>query len=140
MCYTIASSHPHTHRHRQTLMFGWTIEIHRVHSSVVRAADCRSAGPWLKSRCALSSVCCAHMLSSMMRHSSFKRSNGGNKYLFRFSICFLLFSKNPPEVAMCGSDQPHLCSVVGFFSFFEQGPSLQARSSFLSPCAILKKA
>ena len=26
---------------------------HRVHSSVVRAADCRSAGPWLKSGCAL---------------------------------------------------------------------------------------
>ena len=25
----------------------------RVHSSVVRAADCRSAGPWLKSGCAL---------------------------------------------------------------------------------------
>ena len=24
-----------------------------VHSSVVRAADCRSAGPWLKSGCAL---------------------------------------------------------------------------------------
>ena len=27
--------------------------FHWVHSSVVRAADCRSAGPWLKSRCAL---------------------------------------------------------------------------------------
>ena len=27
-----------------------------VHSSVVRAADCRSAGPWFKSRCALSYV------------------------------------------------------------------------------------
>ena len=26
---------------------------HRVHSSVVRAADCRSAGPWLKYGCAL---------------------------------------------------------------------------------------
>ena len=26
---------------------------HRVHSSVVRAADCRSAGPWFKSGCAL---------------------------------------------------------------------------------------
>ena len=25
----------------------------RVHSSVVRAADCRSAGPWFKSGCAL---------------------------------------------------------------------------------------
>jgi hypothetical protein len=25
----------------------------RVHSSVVRAADCRSAGPWCKSGCAL---------------------------------------------------------------------------------------
>ena len=25
----------------------------RVHSSVVRAADCRSAGPWFKSWCAL---------------------------------------------------------------------------------------
>ena len=24
-----------------------------VHSSVVRAADCRSAGPWFKSGCAL---------------------------------------------------------------------------------------
>ena len=27
-----------------------------VHSSVVRAADCRSAGPWFKSGCALSSA------------------------------------------------------------------------------------
>ncbi len=26
---------------------------HWVHSSVVRAADCRSAGPWFKSGCAL---------------------------------------------------------------------------------------
>ena len=26
---------------------------HRVHSSVARAADCRSAGPWFKSGCAL---------------------------------------------------------------------------------------
>ena len=31
-----------------------TPELHtRVHSSVVRAADCRSAGPWFKSGCAL---------------------------------------------------------------------------------------
>ena len=29
------------------LTFKW------VHSSVVRAADCRSAGPWIKSGCAL---------------------------------------------------------------------------------------
>ena len=28
-----------------------------VHSSVVRAADCRSAGPWLKSGCALRRIC-----------------------------------------------------------------------------------
>ena len=28
-----------------------------VHSSVVRAADCRSAGPWLKSGCALGKEC-----------------------------------------------------------------------------------
>ena len=28
-----------------------------VHSSVVRAADCRSAGPWFKSGCALPSHC-----------------------------------------------------------------------------------
>ena len=27
--------------------------MHWVHSSVVRAADCRSAGPWFKSGCAL---------------------------------------------------------------------------------------
>ena len=31
----------------------WWSETKRVHSSVVRAADCRSAGPWLKSGCAL---------------------------------------------------------------------------------------
>ena len=30
-----------------------SIGTHRVHSSVVRAADCRSAGPWFKSGCAL---------------------------------------------------------------------------------------
>ena len=30
-----------------------------VHSSVVRAADCRSAGPWFKSGCALSPFLCA---------------------------------------------------------------------------------
>ena len=33
---------------------GWQQPRHaRVHSSVVRAADCRSAGPWFKSGCAL---------------------------------------------------------------------------------------
>ena len=32
----------------------------RVHSSVVRAADCRSAGPWFKSGCALSVCLAAH--------------------------------------------------------------------------------
>ena len=31
----------------QTVMLKW------VHSSVARAADCRSAGPWFKSGCAL---------------------------------------------------------------------------------------
>ena len=34
------------------------IGLHRVHSSVVRAADCRSAGPWFKSGCALCRVPC----------------------------------------------------------------------------------
>ena len=29
----------------------------RVYSSAVRAADCRSAGPWFKSRCALCVLC-----------------------------------------------------------------------------------
>ena len=32
----------------------------RVHSSVVRAADCRSAGPWFKSGCALFAGCVAN--------------------------------------------------------------------------------
>ena len=31
----------------------WGCTCNWVHSSVVRAADCRSAGPWLKSGCAL---------------------------------------------------------------------------------------
>ena len=33
-----------------------------VHSSVVRAADCRSAGPWFKSRCALTFACRIYLL------------------------------------------------------------------------------
>ena len=33
--------------------------VNWVHSSVVRAADCRSAGPWFKSGCALE-VFCTH--------------------------------------------------------------------------------
>ena len=33
-------------------------KFERVHSSVVRAADCRSAGPWFKSGCALISRAC----------------------------------------------------------------------------------
>ena len=36
-----------------------------VHSSVVRAADCRSAGPWFKSGCALS---CTPRSLSLLRH------------------------------------------------------------------------
>ena len=42
--------------------------VNWVHSSVVRAADCRSAGPWFKSGCALE-VFCTH--SSVVR---FERS------------------------------------------------------------------
>ena len=38
-----------------------------VHSSVVRAADCRSAGPWFKSGCALLSV----LLLSCSSHKHF---------------------------------------------------------------------
>ena len=45
----------------------------RVHSSVARAADCRSAGPWLKSGCALEALVCGFtpiscdLLSSLAR-------------------------------------------------------------------------
>ena len=34
------------------------IGLHRVHSSVVRAADCRSADPWFESGCALLIASC----------------------------------------------------------------------------------
>ena len=40
------ATYNYSYAHGQT-MHTW------VHSSVVRAADCRSAGPWLKSGCAL---------------------------------------------------------------------------------------
>jgi hypothetical protein len=40
-----------------------------VHSSVVRAADCRSAGPWFKSGCALDT---APSLLAMLKCGNFK--------------------------------------------------------------------
>ena len=39
-----------------------------VHSSVARAADCRSAGPWFKSGCALLSAGAGQPLSDQLRH------------------------------------------------------------------------
>ena len=39
-----------------------------VHSSVAREADCRSAGPWLKSGCALLSAGAGQSLSDQPRH------------------------------------------------------------------------
>ena len=46
-----------------------------VHSSVVRAADCRSAGPWFKSRCALmfhfTTVTCSQRQSWKRASASF---------------------------------------------------------------------
>ena len=39
----------------------------RVHSSVARAADCRSAGPWFKSGCAL---CLLHATTSLYPYST----------------------------------------------------------------------
>ena len=41
-----------------------------VHSSVVRAADCRSAGPWFKSGCAL--LDCKQLWHLVNRHSAEK--------------------------------------------------------------------
>ena len=44
----------HFSRRVQTRVVSLDAQNHcRVHSSVVRAADCRSAGPWFKSGCAL---------------------------------------------------------------------------------------
>ena len=42
----------------------------RVHSSVVRAADCRSAGPWFKSGCALLRQSLEECRSNLLRQSS----------------------------------------------------------------------
>ena len=39
----------------------------RVHSSVVRVADCRSAGPWFKSGCALLADCKLRPTSESVR-------------------------------------------------------------------------
>ena len=47
------------HSTRHADYSGRVIFIIRVHSSVARAADCRSAGPWLESGCALNSLECA---------------------------------------------------------------------------------
>ena len=41
-----------------------------VHSSVVRAADCRSAGPWFKSGCALLRQSLEECRSNLLRQSS----------------------------------------------------------------------
>ena len=41
-----------------------------VHSSVVRAADCRSAGPWFKSGCALLVLCCEWFGSQSPKHDT----------------------------------------------------------------------
>ena len=41
-----------------------------VHSSVVRAADCRSAGPWFKSGCALFLSCVSQSRPSYSLHCS----------------------------------------------------------------------
>ena len=41
-----------------------------VHSSVVRAADCRSAGPWFKSGCALLRQSLKECRSNLLRQSS----------------------------------------------------------------------
>ena len=47
-----------TRRRAEELRKDWKVVIRRwVNSSVVRAADCRSAGPWLKSGLALYRVC-----------------------------------------------------------------------------------
>ena len=72
-----------------------------VHSSVVRAADCRSAGPWLKSGCALFArivfVCSRMCLISMSQHAK-KEPQLTNAILFWFKFhnmlahsSFLLF-------------------------------------------------
>ena len=41
-----------------------------VHSSVVRAADCRSAGPWFKSGCSLLVLCCEWFGSQSPKHDT----------------------------------------------------------------------
>ena len=56
-----------------------------VHSSVVRATDCRSAGPWFKSRCAL----CFHDGLSLqgLRLMLTKRVEGWSGASLRFQLC-----------------------------------------------------
>ena len=56
-----------------------------VHSSVVRAADCRSAGPWFKSGCAL----CFHDGLSLqgLRLMLTKRVEGWSGASLRFQPC-----------------------------------------------------
>ena len=43
------------------------VDDHWVHSSVARAADCRSAGPWLKSECALYSTRVRYLVELLRR-------------------------------------------------------------------------
>ena len=54
-----------------------------VHSSVVRAADCRSAGPWLKSGCALCKNLCHEPLMSQSLRIVHQRCN----FVFESNVC-----------------------------------------------------
>jgi hypothetical protein len=75
----------------------------RAHSSLVRAAGCRSAGPWFKSGCALPSLCSAscHMLAraiEFLRFMEVRQSIGEKRWPYVPHVAAVFLAKQQRDL------------------------------------------